>query len=69
MLLLFFFLNFRKGSASLAGLQRHHEIVHEKLKEHSCNYCTKKFALLSDAKKHMKYVHEKVKDEICDECG
>ena len=60
---------FRKGSASLAGLRRHHEIVHEKLKDHSCNYCTKKFALLSDAKKHMKYVHEKVKDEICDLCG
>ena len=52
---------------SLAGLQRHKEAIHEKLK-FECEKCGKSFCQKSTMKRHIKIVHEGFVPYKCKEC-
>jgi uncharacterized Zn-finger protein len=49
-------------------LKRHIKIVHDKIKEVKCEFCSQLFSLPTTLKMHIKSVHEKIRDLACPEC-
>ena len=52
----------------MGNLKKHKSIVHEGLKIHQCDICSKVFAQSFDLKRHIITVHEGAKNYKCDRC-
>ena len=51
-----------------SALQRHINMVHDKIKDFECDKCKYKFSTNSDLQRHINMVHDKIKDFACDKC-
>ena len=55
-------------SSKKSNLDRHIQVVHEKIRPHKCPTCGKAFGQKCDLDKHSKTVHDKKMDFICSHC-
>ena len=67
-LTLIYYLPFFLPYSTLGNLKKHKSIVHEGLKIHQCDICSKVFAQSFDLKRHIITVHEGAKNYKCDHC-
>ena len=49
-------------------MKKHKKLVHEKVKEHECTSCGKRFGEKSGLKSHIQMIHEDTK-HACEQCG
>lgn len=53
---------------TVLDVKRHHETVHENVRNHQCESCPKKFYKKSGLERHILTVHQKQKNFVCDVC-